>query len=155
MSHRLSAIRSADRIVFIDKGLIMEDGTHSELMAMKGRYYEMITAGSLEDEKDLIDNQVAVNECNENVQKINGKQLFDQNDEQDYFRNLTTDDMEKEPKGPGENIQYWKVFKRILKLAKPEWFIMIVASISAFLIGATLPIFAILFAEVYGVSSQK
>lgn len=130
----------------------MEDGTHSQLMAAKGRYYEMITAGSLEDEKDLIDNQVAVNECNENVQKIDGKQLFDQNDDQDYFRNSTTDDVAKEAKAPAEDVQFLGVLKRILKIAKPEWFIMIIASLSAFFIGATLPIFAILFAEVYGVS---
>lgn len=156
VSHRLSAIKGADRIVFIDKGIIIEDGTHNQLMAMKGRYYEMIAAGSLDDDNELTSsNPSTVNECHENVPKINGKQLFDQNDDQDYFRNLTTDDMEKGPKTPGENIQYWKVFKRIMKLTKPEWFIMILAALSAFMIGATLPIFAVLFAEVYGVSEMK
>lgn len=151
VSHRLSAIRNADRILFIDKGMIVEDGTHNQLFAMKGRYYEMITAGSFDDDDDFFDNQVKVNERHENHQKIAGKQLFDQNDEQNYFRDLTVDDTERLAKKPNQNVQYWTVFKRILSLSKPEWLNMLLASLSAFTIGASLPVFAVLFAEVYGV----
>ncbi len=39
ITHRLSTIRSADVIVMMDKGLVVEQGTHSDLMALKGRYY--------------------------------------------------------------------------------------------------------------------
>ncbi len=39
ITHRLSTIRSADIIVMMDKGLVVEQGTHNELMAIKGRYY--------------------------------------------------------------------------------------------------------------------
>jgi HlyB family type I secretion system ABC transporter len=39
ITHRLSTIRSADIIVMMDKGLVVEQGTHSDLMALKGRYY--------------------------------------------------------------------------------------------------------------------
>lgn len=160
VSHRLSAIRNADRILFIDKGIVIEDGSHSQLMAMKGRYFEMIAAGSLEDEDedkvDFIDKQTKVNEFQENQQKIGRKQLFnDQNDEENYFRHLTVDDMEKEPKKGGANMEYWKIFKRILKLTKPEWLIMFLAMICAFVIGSTLPAFAVLFGEVYGVSEKR
>lgn len=117
---------------------------------MKGRYYEMISAGTLQDENELIENQCTKNEYHENVSKIGGKQLFE-HDDQDFFRNLTTDCVENGSQISGENIEYWKVFKRIMKLTRPEWFIMILAVISAFIIGASLPVFAILFAEVYGV----
>ncbi len=41
IAHRLSTIRSCDNIVFIDKGRIIESGTHDELVALKGRYYNM------------------------------------------------------------------------------------------------------------------
>ncbi|ACK71968.1 cyclic nucleotide-regulated ABC bacteriocin/lantibiotic exporter [Gloeothece citriformis PCC 7424] len=39
ITHRLASIRSADTIVMMDAGTVVEIGTHSELMAMKGRYY--------------------------------------------------------------------------------------------------------------------
>lgn len=39
ITHRLSSVRSADVIVMMDQGSVVEQGTHEELMAMKGRYY--------------------------------------------------------------------------------------------------------------------
>ncbi|MEL6259567.1 MAG: peptidase domain-containing ABC transporter [Cyanobacteria bacterium J06626_6] len=39
ITHRLSTIRQADRILVMDKGSVVELGTHSELMSLKGRYY--------------------------------------------------------------------------------------------------------------------
>lgn len=51
-------------------------------------------------------------------------------------------------------INYFQVTKRILLLNRSEWFSMIVATLSAFFIGASFPIFAILFAEFYGVCQR-
>ena len=38
IAHRLSTIRSVDRILTIEKGIIVEDGSHDELISAKGRY---------------------------------------------------------------------------------------------------------------------
>ncbi|MDD4699947.1 MAG: ABC transporter ATP-binding protein [Oscillospiraceae bacterium] len=43
VAHRLSTIKSCDIIIFIDGGKIVESGTHDELMALKGRYFELCT----------------------------------------------------------------------------------------------------------------
>ncbi|MDO4295862.1 MAG: ABC transporter ATP-binding protein [bacterium] len=41
IAHRLSTIRKADRIFVIDKGNIMEQGSHEELMEKRGAYYQL------------------------------------------------------------------------------------------------------------------
>lgn len=43
ISHRLSNVREADRIIVLDGGRIAESGTHEELMSARGRYYTMFT----------------------------------------------------------------------------------------------------------------
>ena len=41
IAHRLSTISGADRILVLDKGVIVEDGNHKTLMEQKGRYYSL------------------------------------------------------------------------------------------------------------------
>lgn len=50
IAHRISAVRNADEIIFLQDGMIKERGTHKTLMAQKGLYYNTYTAqyGKLE-----------------------------------------------------------------------------------------------------------
>jgi len=41
IAHRMSTIRDADRIVIVDKGRLVEQGTHDELLALRGVYWHL------------------------------------------------------------------------------------------------------------------
>jgi len=42
IAHRLSTVKNADQIIMLDKGEIVETGTHFELAGSKGRYYDLV-----------------------------------------------------------------------------------------------------------------
>jgi len=42
VAHRLSTVKNADKIIVLDKGVVMEEGSHEELVAKQGPYYELV-----------------------------------------------------------------------------------------------------------------
>ncbi len=53
VAHRISAVKDADEIIVLDGGRVAERGTHSQLMALRGRYFETYVA-QYNTEEDMV-----------------------------------------------------------------------------------------------------
>lgn len=141
VSHRMSAIKNADRIVFISKGQVLEDGTHDELIALNGHYFEMVKSTHheiKEAEPALVDNT---------IEKIpDGKY--------DNPKIDASDEKLEENGDPNEqsSVTFWESFRRILQTIRPDGNFLFIAIGSSIVLGLIQPLFKIVFTEMFAVS---
>jgi ABC-type multidrug transport system fused ATPase/permease subunit len=54
ISHRIGFARLSDRICIMENGAIVEEGSHDDLMKVRGKYYELFTS-----QKELYEEEVS------------------------------------------------------------------------------------------------
>ncbi|XP_022832765.1 multidrug resistance protein homolog 49-like [Spodoptera litura] len=174
VSHRLSTITNANRIICMDQGAIVEEGTHEELMKTKGFYYKLVTTGNETKEPEEIETVAEEGDGEENgepvlapradVKRKSNRRVHrhhsikkDSHDWmtprgsicsvvstglQNFVYNADYEsDEEKDEEEEVKPVSDWQ----ILKLNAPEWPLITVGSIAAFIQGACFPVFALLF----------
>nr|QGA73384.1 multidrug resistance protein 49-like protein [Spodoptera frugiperda] len=174
VSHRLSTITNANRIICMDQGAIVEEGTHEELMKTKGFYFKLVTTGTETKEPEEIETVAEEGDGEENgepvlapradVKRKSNRRVHrhhsikkDSHDWmtprgsicsvvstglQNFVYNADYEsDEEKDEEEEVKPVSDWQ----ILKLNAPEWPLITVGSIAAFIQGACFPVFALLF----------
>ncbi|GAB0100059.1 multidrug resistance protein 1-like [Sergentomyia squamirostris] len=139
VSHRLSTIRNADEIVVFNQGVIVERGTHDELMSVKGTYYKLRTAdreiaATTSETEDSPDEKI---QC----EMLNSAAANDLEMRKDSRQSSTS--READPKKNTMN--------RILKLSFGEWKLMILGCFCAIIVGASFPISGVFYAKYFDV----
>ncbi|KFB50603.1 AGAP005639-PA-like protein [Anopheles sinensis] len=143
VSHRLSTITNADKIVYIDKGVVMEQGTHDELMAARGLYYDLVVASGSQKTADEEDCGV------KGVSAIRQDSVEDAESSDDESDSGKSDEKNEE----ADEEVYPLSVMRLLKFNSPEWHYILFGCAAAIVVGASFPAFAVLFGEMYGILS--
>ncbi|XP_047508388.1 multidrug resistance protein homolog 49-like isoform X2 [Pieris napi] len=163
VSHRLATVLNANRIVFIEKGEVVEEGTHEELLELKGRYYQLV----LQNEPSIAPSTAVGNEGGS--QKPNFDPTADTKFRRVKLQKLDSVDSIKSSSAEEDDtisedsvvVEDEKVGEfepttwQILKLCEPEKWWMMMGIGAAVAVGSSFPCFAVLFGETYGLLESK
>ncbi|KAL4713463.1 hypothetical protein ACJJTC_010448 [Scirpophaga incertulas] len=151
VSHRLATVLNANRIVFLDKGEVLEEGTHEELLKQKGHYYQLVMQN-----EPSVGATDTTQDTSKHI-KLHRPKLQKLASEESMMSSSSEDSVSEESfvinaKNEGEiNPTTWQ----ILKLCEPEKYLMMGGVLAAVTVGASFPMFAILFGETYGLFQNK
>ncbi|KGL80184.1 Multidrug resistance protein 1, partial [Tinamus guttatus] len=137
IAHRLSTIRTADTIAALEKGVVVEQGTHSELMLQKGVYYSLIMQQVMAFFLFFYYHcLIAIEVLGYETAKQHISSMFAHSES--AHRELSEENL------PAVS------YSRILALNKPEWPYVTLGVIAAAVLGGVYPTFAVLFGKIIG-----
>lgn len=147
VSHRLSTVKKADKIVVLSKGEIVEQGTHEELLAAEGSYFRLVRA------QNLATTAISGSKTDQNDESSSddASDLPDTNlDDLDRVQTTRSQWSEKEAY-TGDNVKklpMWKCIAVIFKENSNLWPWFTCGIFGSILGGAVFPVQAILFSRI-------
>lgn len=153
VSHRLSTIFNADKIVVINKGVVAEQGTHLELMEKQGMYYDLVNANnsSLNSKPGTPKSKRTKVKRMESIKSVNSESESEPEPESDSDSDSDEEIVDGKKKKK-EKVQVSNY--RLLKMNSAEWPYILAGCIGACTVGASFPVYAVLFGEMYGILSD-
>lgn len=141
IAHRLSTIKSADKIIVMDDGKVKEVGTHYDLIASKGLYYNLVNSQqTVEDENDK--------ETDENLNS-NGRLIQRTfSIESETYNRANSIDVGKLSKKSKEDDNV--PISRLIRLTFPDKYYVISGALCALIMGLSTPAYALIFGEILG-----
>ncbi|XP_056648993.1 ATP-dependent translocase ABCB1-like isoform X1 [Diorhabda sublineata] len=140
VAHRLSTIRNAHRIVFINQGIVSEIGTHAELIDKKGSYYNMVVSQGITDVKECKGDEEITGAFNA------GNKLITEEAEQREKEETISDVQQSAVK---------KILWKIMEINASDWHYIVLGCLSSLVTGACLPIYAVVFGGLIGVFANN
>ncbi|THH03905.1 hypothetical protein EW145_g5914 [Phellinidium pouzarii] len=160
IAHRLSTIKDADRIFVMGEGLVLEQGTHNELLSREGHYARLVQAQKLREAKeevDDVDGEVDTAEGSEGAmaEKESHHNYAEEAQEEvplgrrNTGRSLASELIEQKQKQKAaekKDLSLYYLFKRFGVIQGSVWKRYLIGGIFASLTGMIYPAFGIVYA---------
>ncbi|CAO1320937.1 unnamed protein product [Diamesa hyperborea] len=143
VSHRLSTITNANKIVFINKGTVAEEGSHEELMKLGGLYFDLVNTNNSTNENS---SKTSINSALPSVESMHPEEDEDILEPVSEIDETEIEELKEEGKPEITSL-------RLFKMNAKEWPYIVSGAIGSILVGASFPAFAVLFGEMYGILS--
>jgi ATP-binding cassette, subfamily B (MDR/TAP), member 1 len=152
IAHRLSTIKTADNIVVMRQGRIVEQGTHDALLERKGAYFNLVSAQRIGKERE--ENEAAEDELTNIQSSWTGSHVpYDPDDEKLALGRTTTTKSisskilaeKEEKKGPEYSL--WSLIVFIASFNKKEWMFMLLGLIFSIIGGGGQPTQGVFFSK--------
>uniref|UniRef100_A0A8C9QLH1 Phosphatidylcholine translocator ABCB4 n=1 Tax=Spermophilus dauricus TaxID=99837 RepID=A0A8C9QLH1_SPEDA len=153
IAHRLSTIRNADVIAGFEDGVIVEQGSHRDLMKKEGVYFKLVNMQTFGNHIQSEEFVVELNEEKANTGMApNGWKtcIFRNSNKSLKNSQMHQNGLDAETDELGENVPPVS-FLKVLKLNKTEWPYFVVGTVCAIANGALQPAFSIIFSEMIAI----
>ncbi|PCH40227.1 multidrug resistance protein 1 [Wolfiporia cocos MD-104 SS10] len=159
IAHRLSTIKDADCIYVMGDGLVLESGTHNELLQDEnGPYSRLVAAQRLRDAREKRGNEEADDATAKGVEEEEEEEDYEKAAQQEIplsrsksARSLASEILEQRQKEKGQTGErdYGMIYlmRRFFGINKENWVMYLFGSIAAICNGATYPSFGIVYAK--------
>lgn len=162
IAHRLSTIKTADNIVVMSEGRIVEQGSHDQLLEMKGAYFDLVGAQriSAENEEKNAEKNARIGETEEKLFKsssiyetADSKSPIPDPDTQEKLdrtvsgKSVSSAALQSKKLDPARTYSLWTLIKLVGSFNKKETNIMLIGLLFSVLAGAGNPVQSVFFAK--------
>ena len=162
IAHRLSTIKTADNIVVMSHGKIVEQGSHDQLLEQRGAYFRLVEAQriSAEREEDDAEETSQLNETEERlVRSITAEksnkpvadpadlELGNKLDRTATGKSVSSVALQGKNAGPGAQYSLWTLIKLVGSFNRKETYLMIIGLFFSIIAGGGNPTQAVFFAK--------
>jgi len=160
IAHRLSTVMNADHIIVFDKGNIVEEGKHEELVAKKGKYYELQrlqlnkTDDDRDDENEEDKSPAFMPVADTADVQIEGGMGKKPSRKQSSLIVHEDEGAKAKEEEEYKKVSRWKVMARLLSYNKEKSIYLIIATIFTVVAGCVQPMFALIISYMIDIFSD-
>ncbi|KAG6103560.1 hypothetical protein E4U31_002735 [Claviceps sp. LM219 group G6] len=151
VAHRLSTIQTADKIIVMSEGRVVEEGTHSELIAKKGTYAGFVDLQSLRDPSAKIDGAKSIEESLDSDDSLVEAKMKDAKIMPPNVPNEPLDDQSlNDADSSMKKKSSWTPVQVLFSFIRPHAIIALIALAAASVVGGAFSAEAVIFGHTVG-----